>query len=172
MVLIAVVTAPLLVAGCKGNADKAPAPAAAPAPGATPAAATPPPAAPKSSCSLVSPAEVGAALGIADLKEPEVTPAGSVTLCKYGSGKSQMRVMLRYETGDSVSTMALSRKGFDEHSQPTKDVAGLGEGAFSSGDASMSSLAFLAGTTGVLIVSADPLEKQTALARVIIDKLK
>jgi len=82
------------------------------------------------SCRLAPASLVNTALGT-DLGDPTEQINGPVTVCQY-VGKAAGHVTVRFETGQSASIFQQVRKSFDDNGQPTKDVHGFADEAFSS----------------------------------------
>lgn len=101
-------------------------------------------------CSLVSPAEIKAVLGVTVAK-PEVRVVGPLTFCSYVGDTS---VLVRFETG-------MSRKSFAAENESARNGAhmkrfsGLGLPAYSqvigSGSTAFGTIAALKGSTELLI---------------------
>lgn len=125
-------------------------------------------------CDLVTPAEIESTLGVS-VGAPEVTENGPVTVCTYPSGDTGLRVIVRFETGFTDDDVAASRAKFESTQQPTADVTGIGDVAFSStlgaGSVQASTIEALQGSTDVLITAGAPLTAVETLAKQVLAKL-
>jgi len=102
------------------------------------------------SCRLAPASLVNTALGT-DLADPSEEINGPVTVCQY-VGKAAGHVTVRFETGQSASIFQQVRKAFDNNGQPTKDVQGFADEAFSS---TISAASF---TLNTLVARQGPIE--------------
>jgi hypothetical protein len=128
-----------------------------------------------SSCDLVSSADIATTLGLS-VGDPEVTDNDPVTVCTYPAadgGTSQ--VLVRFQTGMSQSDLAASRTQFEDTEQPTADVTGIGEVAFSStigsGSVQTNTIETVQGGTDLLITAGAPLAGIETLAKQVLQKL-
>src|SRR6266702_2700526 len=81
-------------------------------------------------CALVPASLVNAALS-ADVGNPVQTVNSVVTVCEF-SGQKAGHVTVRFQTSEDAASFAAGRKGFDANGEPTKDVAGFADQAYSS----------------------------------------
>jgi hypothetical protein len=126
-------------------------------------------------CDLVSPEDIATTLGLT-VAEPETTDNDPVTVCTYppaGGGASQ--VIVRFQTGFTKDDVATSRAQFEDTDQPTADVSGIGEVAFSSslgsGSVQTNTIETLQGDTDLLITASAPLAGIETLAKQVLQQL-
>ncbi|MGZ8763340.1 MAG: hypothetical protein ACXW2Y_08450 [Acidimicrobiia bacterium] len=166
LVLPLVVLAALLaVAGCSSSNSK-PSSTDSGGSGATSGA---------TGCDLVTPADIAATLGLT-VGSAEVTDNDPVTVCTYPpTGGSTSQVILRFQTGFTKDDVATSRAQFEDTQQPTADVTGIGEVAFSSsigsGSVQTNTLETLQGDTDLLITAGAPLAGIETLAKQVLQQL-
>lgn len=152
------------------KADQGTSGASAPNPAAAAAAATASkPGSP--SCALLSAAEVTALTGIPALKDAEKSGDSPVTMCGYSDGRLTPGASIRYETGRNAAEFAIIRKGHDDHDQKTTDLPSFAPGAFYISVASSTGVCFLHKNTVVFVLARAPLEKVTALARAVMQRM-
>ena len=121
------------------------------------------------SCALAPAATVGAALGL-PLQAPSVQDNGTVTVCTYaGTGTVPATVIVRFQTGMDEAAFAAGRAGFDQHQEPTTEVTGLGDAAYSStlgtGQFQQNTIVVRKGSTELLVSAPAPLPQVEVLAR-------
>ncbi|MHB8680979.1 MAG: hypothetical protein ACYDA2_02645 [Acidimicrobiales bacterium] len=125
-------------------------------------------------CGLVSAAEVNAALGT-NVGSPSAQPNGSVTVCTYTSSSPIATVIVRFQTGMSMSDFATARAQFDQHGETTTSVSGLGDAAYSSsagtGQYQQNTIVVLKGSTELLITAPASLDQVEALARQVLPSI-
>jgi len=124
-----------------------------------------------SPCTLVSPAEAAAALGLPALKAPEIQSVPPVTMCSFDGENRSGALTLRFETGRSLGDMATIRKGHDDNGQPTTALPGLGDAAFTFSLGPIHGVSTLGKGTVVLVMGHSPLDKLEQLARTILQRL-
>lgn len=71
---------------------------------------------------------VNSALGT-DLAAPTQNAAGGATVCQY-QGTKAGAVIIRVQTDDTAAGFAVERATFEKSGQPTKDLAGFGDEAY------------------------------------------
>jgi hypothetical protein len=71
---------------------------------------------------------VNSALGT-DLGNPSQNGANSATVCQYQGAKAGS-VIIRVQTDDTAAGFATERATFEKTGQPTKDLAGFGDEAY------------------------------------------
>ena len=80
-------------------------------------------------CSLVTPAEVNAALGTS-VGAPSTVVNGTVTVCTYK--QSTGAVIVRFDTASSAAKFAEARAGFGSHGETAVTASGFGDEAYTS----------------------------------------
>jgi hypothetical protein len=126
-------------------------------------------------CDRVSAADISTTLGL-NVGDAEVTRNGPVTVCTYPSaGEGTSQVIVRFQTGMSSSDLASSRAQFESTDQPTVDVTGLGDAAFSStigsGSIQTNTIETIQGGTDLLVTAGAPLTGIETLARHVLESL-
>lgn len=118
------------------------------------------------SCALAPSALVNSTLGVA-MGEPEQAVNSVVTVCKYSPTSGIGGVTVRFQTNDDAAGFAAGRSGFDESDQPTTDVPGLFDEAFSStlghGDLAVNTVVARNGGITILVSSSASLDKEKQL---------
>ncbi len=149
------------LAACGPDADPAAGPPAAGGSGPGP------------TCALAPSTVVSSALGI-PIGEPVQTVNKTVTLCAYPSAGSGS-VTVRFETGESAAGFAVARAGFTNSGQPTVDVPGLFDEAFSStlgrGDIAVNTVVARHGSVDILITSGASVDRERALITTLFGSL-
>jgi hypothetical protein len=119
-----------VIAGCSGGGAPAGAPASSQPPQAASSAAAQPGGQGSSpvSCAIMPASLVNSALGT-DLADPAQNAAGGATVCQY-QGTKAGSVIIRVQRDDTAASFAIERATFDKSGQPTKDLAGFGDQAY------------------------------------------
>lgn len=121
------------------------------------------------SCSLVPASQVNSALGV-NVGDPTSAVNGSVTTCTYNGTPGQ--VIVRFETGETPATFQAGKAGFAHNGEPTTDVSGLGDAAYSSsvgsGQFQTNTIVVLKGSLELLVTAPVMQEDVNALARQIL----
>jgi hypothetical protein len=114
-------------------APPATSPSASPAPKAPSPTASPTAAASTSAtCAVVSATQVNNALGTT-VKGPDVNTGNPpVTVCTYSGGTPPTTVIIRVQPGQDTAGFAGEKAGFNSRGQPTTDVGGYGDEAYTS----------------------------------------
>ncbi len=124
-------------------------------------------------CALVPASLVNSALGT-DVGDPAQTINGIVTVCEFKGAKAG-HVTVRFQTGDDSASFAAGRAGFDSNGEPTKDVAGFADEAYSStlgsGDLAINTLVARQGSVEILVSSEADLDAEKTLERQLFAKL-
>jgi hypothetical protein len=123
----------------------------------------------------VSPATVQATLGLA-VNAPTPTVNGIVTVCTYtGTGSAPSTVIVRFAGESTRASFDVAKAQFAGHQEPTTDVTGLGDAAYSStlgaGSIVQNTVVVLKGTTEMLVSAPAPLDQVEALARQVLPSL-
>lgn len=124
-------------------------------------------------CTFTPIAEVRSTLGDADIGEPTSDRRNPVVnVCAYPQAGVDSQVIIRYEVDSDSESFAITKKGFNDNGQPTTDVSGLGDEAFSSA-LSASGLTFTSvvarkGSHSVQIVSRASLDQIKTLTASIL----
>jgi hypothetical protein len=147
------------------------------APAAQPQARTPAPAAAAAAagggrCDIVSSTEAATALGLPAFEAPEAQVIAPVTLCTFRGEKRKgvMRdsLIVRFESGRTVSDFALIRQGHDRAGEKTVTYSGLGDAAATFSFGTVQGITFLTkGTVIMLSCSHVTSEQIVALAKTI-----
>jgi hypothetical protein len=124
-------------------------------------------------CALVPASLVNAALS-ADVGDPDQTINSIVTVCDFNGPKAG-HVTVRFQTSEDAASFAVGRKGFDDNGEPTKDVAGFADEAYSSslgsGDLAINTLVARQGPVEILVSSQAALHAEETLERQLFAKL-
>lgn len=124
-------------------------------------------------CALVSASLVNAALS-ADVGNPVQTVNSIVTVCEF-SGQKAGHVTVRFQTSEDAASFAVGRKGFDANGEPTRDVAGFADQAYSStlgsGDLVLNTLVARQGSVEILVSSKADVDAEKTLERQLFAKL-
>jgi len=98
---------------------------------------------------------------------------GSVTVCTYSGTPGP--VIVRFQSGEDPSTFAAGKQSFAQNGETTDDVAGIGDGAYSStsgsGQAQTNTLVVLKGTIELLVTAPVTLDDVSALVRQILPSI-
>jgi hypothetical protein len=109
------------------------------------------------------------------LQAPASTSQPPVLLCTYSDGTNPDSVLIRYQTGVSMADFNTAKQGFNDHGEPTTDISGLGDAAYSSTvpgtTPPANTVVVLSGSVEVLITSSATATQMEALAREILPKL-
>jgi len=121
------------------------------------------------SCRSVLPAEVQDSLGLS-VGAPSTQVNGTVNVCTYtGTGTTPSTVIVRFESAMTPASFAAAKAGFAQHQEPTTDVAGLGDAAYSStiGSAQVqqNTVVVLKGSSELLVTAPAPVDRIELLAR-------
>ena len=123
-------------------------------------------------CSLVTPAEVNAALGTS-VGAPSTVVNGTVTVCTYK--QSTGAVIVRFDTASSAAKFAEARAGFGSHGETAVTASGFGDEAYTStlgsGSYVTSTIVARKGSTELLITGPASVAQVEALATQVLDKL-
>jgi hypothetical protein len=150
----------LVLAACGSSSVAAPG-AASPTPSRAPA---------KPGCDLAPASTVKAHLGV-QAAEPRATTNGPVTVCAYAVGGNENGVIVRFQTGFSHSAFLTGRDGFTQSGQPTADVAGVGDEAYSSALADFNTLVARKGTVEILITAEASVDAERGLMLELLAKV-
>ncbi|MGD0321373.1 MAG: hypothetical protein ABSC00_07210 [Acidimicrobiales bacterium] len=124
------------------------------------------------SCDQAPVSEVGQALGL-HLQSPSSQVTGTVTVCTYSGSPGP--VTIRFQSGESSSTFEAAEQSFQQHGEPTTDVPGLGDAAYSStvgsGQFQDNTIVVLKGSVELLITAPVVLDDINALARQILPSI-
>jgi hypothetical protein len=120
------------------------------------------------SCTTVTPAKIKTALGIV-VKSPSVTKGGTGTTCMYAPNS----MIVQLGGGFSKASLKTVKASFNQHSEPTTTVTGIGDAAFTStlgsGKYATNTIVVDKGSTELLItVPMVSLTKVEALAKAIL----
>jgi hypothetical protein len=149
-----------LVAGCSS--------AAGPQPPPTPEKTGPavPP-----TCKTAPAALLNSVLGV-NVGEPDEQTLDTVVVCRYPLRSGISNVLVRFQLGESAAMFRAGRDGFDSNGQPTKDVSGVGDEAYSStigqGDLTSNTLVARSGPVEILITSPATIDAEKLLAQQLI----
>jgi hypothetical protein len=118
---------------------------------------------------------VQSALGLS-VGSPTSQVNGAVTVCTYsGTGSTPATVIVRFETGMTQAGFATAKAGFGQHGEPTTDVNGLGDAAYSStlgaAQFQQNTIVVLKGSTELLISAPATLAQVEALANQILPSI-
>lgn len=120
----------------------------------------------KVDCGSVPASVVNAALGI-PVGEPNQTVNSVVTLCQYASTSGSETVLVRFQTNEDAAGFARAKAGFTDSGQPTTDIAGFFDQAFSSslgsGDLAVNTVVARKGSVEILVTSPAPVDKEKEL---------
>lgn len=124
-------------------------------------------------CTFTPLAEVRSTLADDTTAEPTSDRRNpSVNVCAYAQRGIDAQVIIRYEVDLDAESFAASKKAFNESGQPTTDISGVGDEAFTSsltlGDDVFTSLMVRKGSKGLQIVNRAPLDKIETLATSIL----
>ena len=121
------------------------------------------------SCSLVPASQVNSALGV-NVGAPTPAVNGPVTTCTYNGTPAQ--VIIRFQTGETSASFQAAKAGFAQNGEPTTDVSGLGDAAYSStvgsGQFQTNTIVVLKGSIELLVTAPVMQEDVNALARQIL----
>jgi len=139
--------------------------------GATATAGSGGPSATQPTCAIAPASLVNAVLGT-DVGDPEENDGALATVCDY-IGASAGHISVRFLTHEDVDAFAKVRAGFESSVQPTKDVPGLGDQAFSISTAGQltNALAVRKGTVAVIVYSGASLDAERSLIQQLLAKL-
>jgi hypothetical protein len=169
------ITVALVLAACSD--DRKPAPGASTATEAATPPAPPPaveaagPATLKPGGPCMSNREVGAVVG-RPLKQPETVPGGTFVICTYGTTEKPAALSIKLQPDFKASYLDLMRKPASPDAEAPIDLPDLGDDGFATQSGQFRTLRVVKGTTLIEVTSADPLEKQEELVRVILGKLE
>lgn len=126
----------------------------------------------KISCNLVTTAQIQSTLGLT-VTGPQVTNNAPVTVCKYsGSATPPSNIIVRFQTGESMSSFTSEEQAFSQHGEPTSPISGLGTAAFSStigaGSFTQATIEVLKGSTTVLVTAPASIAQVQALVTQIL----
>ena len=123
-------------------------------------------------CSLVTPAEVNAALGTS-VGTPSKIVNGSVTVCTYK--QSMGTVIVRFDTASSAAKFAQAKAGFGSHGETAVTATGIGDEAYTStlgsGNYITSTIVARKGSTELLITGPASVAQVEALATQVLAQL-
>lgn len=84
-------------------------------------------------------------------------------------------VIIRFQTGENASSFAARKQGFNQSGEPTTDVSGLGDAAYSStqgsGQTQTNTIVVLKGSVELLVTAPVILDDVSALARQILPSI-
>jgi hypothetical protein len=116
--------------------------------------------------------EVDQALGL-NVQSPSSQVNGTVTVCTYSGSPGP--VTIRFQTGEDTATFAAGKQGFQQQGEPTTDVPGLGDAAYSStrgsGQFQNNTIVVLKGSVQLLITAPVVLDDINALARQLLPSI-
>jgi hypothetical protein len=119
-------------------------------------------------CTVVTPAEAAATLGVPTFGAPEVSAAPPVTICEFPDAKHGPALTLRFETGRTLQDFATIRKVHDSMGQKTVDYPGLGDAAATFTLGPIAAITFLHKGTVIMLEGSHLLpDRLAALARTI-----
>jgi len=125
------------------------------------------------SCGLAPASLVNSALGT-DVGKQVHKSIGIATVCQFAGAKAG-QVIVRFQTGEDAATFAAERKQFDANGQPTANVAGFTDGAFSSTlntlGVAYNTLVARDGAIEILVSSKAGLDAEKALERQLFRRL-
>jgi hypothetical protein len=117
------------------------------------------------SCALVPASLVNASLGTS-VGDPDETNNSPVILCNYSSPDFQT-VLVRFQINNDAAGFARGKQGFADSGQPTVDIAGFQDEAYSSsmgtGPSAVNSLVARKGSVEVMVVSSASIDKEKDL---------
>jgi hypothetical protein len=115
-------------------------------------------------CTLASAAVIKSTLGV-DVQEPTQSADDTLITCTYAPAADGRTVLVRFTTDSDASVFARGRQQFDSGGQPTSDVPGVLDGAYTS------STEFGDVVTNTLVARKGSVEMQvTAVATVDAEK--
>ncbi len=124
------------------------------------------------SCGQAPVSEVDQALGL-NVQSPSSQVNGTVTVCTYSGSPGP--VTIRFQTGEDTATFAAGKQGFQQQGEPTTDVPGLGDAAYSStrgsGQFQNNTIVVLKGSVQLLITAPVVLDDINALARQLLPSI-
>jgi hypothetical protein len=120
----------------------------------------------KPSCALVPASLVNSVLGVS-MGEPAETVNSVVMVCDYAPTSGNGGVTVRFQSNEDETGFALGRAGFKDSGQPTVDLPGFFDQAFSStlgnGTLTVNTVVARKGTIEILVTSHAPIEKEKDL---------
>jgi hypothetical protein len=121
----------------------------------------------------VSIQDVETTLGVTGLKGPDTAGEWPVRACQFNGGSLNLPlVTVRFEVTRDLADFGKIRKFHEENGQATKDLAGLGEAAFTVEVGPAHGVSCLYKKTVLFITTTRaPVDKQIALARMVIQRL-
>lgn len=81
-------------------------------------------------CTTVTAAEINAAFGTG-VGAPQVIDNPPISVCTYSGGTPPKSVIVRFQGQEDPSVFASGKAGFNSNGEPTTDVAGFGDEAYS-----------------------------------------
>jgi hypothetical protein len=115
------------------------------------------------SCALAPPSLIKSALGL-DVGAPTSATNPPVVGCTYPGERS---VIVRFQSGEDASSFTRGRQGFERTGQPTTDVAGFQDQAYTAstefGDIVSTTLVARRGPVEILVTSTATLDQEKAL---------
>ena len=164
-----------LLGGCGGasTSSSSSTTAAEPEVGASTSAGATQPAV-KPTCAAVSPALIKQTLNL-DVSAPTQVAEDTSVECTYPSGVGNHSVIVRFETEQGIVSFADRRRSSDADGQPTSDVSGVGDEAYSSsvefGDTVTNTLVARKGSVEVRVVTVASIEAEKALLTTLLSTL-
>jgi hypothetical protein len=126
-------------------------------------------------CAVAPAPLVSSTLGI-PVNEPSEIANAAVTECTYlSAGGGGGTVIVRYQTVVNATTFAAGRRGFEDSGQPTTDVRGFLDEAYSTssefGDNVTNTLVARKGAVEIQVMADVPIDAEKALVQKIFDTL-
>lgn len=128
----------------------------------------------KPSCGVAPASLVSSTLGVT-VGEPQETDNGRVVTCLYAPGADSSAVTVRFQTGTGAAEFTAGRQGFASTNQPTTDVPGFADEAYSStlgsGAMAVNTLVARRGELEILVSSSASIDAEKALIQRLLDAL-
>jgi hypothetical protein len=119
-------------------------------------------------CRLAPASLVGSTLGVR-VGEPRENDNDPVTICTYPAAADPAGVVVRFRSGADPDSFAAGKLGFSANGQPTRDVSGFADEAYTTSRGATTTLVARKGEVEILVTAKAPISHEKALAQKLFD---